>query len=170
MESSYRVSLTAMFTAFGLIFLYLSAILPTGRIALLFISSIFVAGLLVEDQPGLAFLSFIMVGGLGLLLVPNLLMVLPYALLFGHYGIGKYFLEKIRDKVVSFVCKLVYFDLGLTGIYFLAGELFFGSLLESIPLWLLVVLAQIAFVIFDFLYSKVVLLYEHTIRPKLVRG
>ena len=159
-----------MFTAFGLIFLYLSAILPTGRIALLFLSSIFVAGLLVEDQPGLAILSFIMVGGLGLLLVPNLLMVLPYVLLFGHYGIGKYYFEKIRDKVVSFVLKLLYFNVGLVAIYFLAGEIFFGQLLKTVPLWLLVVLAQIAFVIFDFLYSRVVLLYEHTIRPKLLRG
>ena len=89
MQKSYRVSLTAMFAALTLITLYLAAILPTGRLAFYFISSIFVSALLVERQPLMAFCLYVAVSGLGLLIVPNLSMVLPYALLFGHYGIGK---------------------------------------------------------------------------------
>ena len=100
-----------MFAAMTLIVLYLAAILPSGRLSLYFLSSIFIAGLLVEDEPVTALMTFAVVSGLGLLIVPNLLTVLPYVLLFGHYGTGKYFIEKIRDKVTAFILKLLYFCL-----------------------------------------------------------
>ncbi|MBQ9942156.1 MAG: hypothetical protein IJP03_04010 [Christensenellaceae bacterium] len=167
---SHRVSLTAMFAALSLIFLYLSAILPTGRLAMYFLSSIFVAGLLVEHQPALAALLWVIVSGLGLLIVPNLLMVLPYALLFGHYGIGKYFIEKLRDKVTAFVLKLIYFNVFFGAVYLLAGEILLGSLMEKLQLWMVIALVQVAFVVYDFLYSRVVLLYERRIRPLLLRS
>jgi len=169
--SAHQVSLTAMFAALSLIFLYLAAIWPAGRLSLYFLSSIFVAGMLVEERPAMAFLCYAVVCGLGLLIVPGLLLVVPYALLFGHYGIGKYLLERaVRDKITCFVLKLLYFDLFLAAVYFLAGELLLGSLLAAVPLWVLIVAAQVAFVIYDFLYSRVVLLYEQRIRPRLLRS
>lgn len=48
---THRISLAAMFAAMTLIVLYLAAILPSGRLSLYFLSSIFIAGLLVEDEP-----------------------------------------------------------------------------------------------------------------------
>lgn len=168
-QKSYRVSLTAMFAALTLIMLYLAAILPTGRLAFYFLSSIFVSAILVERQPVMAFMLYIVVSGLGLLIVPNLAMVLPYVLLFGHYGIGKYYIEKIKDKVTCFILKLLYFDLFLGLAYWLAGALLVGSVLEQLPFWALIVLSQAAFVIYDLLYSKVTAYYYNNIRKKLVR-
>ena len=167
---AYRISLTAMFAALSLIVLYLATLLPVGRDILYFISSLFVAALLVERQPGMAILLFIVVSGLGLLIVPGLIYVLPYILLFGHYGIGKYFIEKIPDKVIAYLLKLLYFNAAMAGIYFLAYSVFISGILAELPLWALIVGAQVVFVIYDFLYSKVTLFYAEHIRPKLIRN
>ena len=158
-----------MFAELTIIVLYLAAILPSGRLSLYFLSSIFVSAILVERQPGMALMLYVVVSGLGLLIVPNLAMMLPYVLLFGHYGIGKYFIEKLRDKVAAYMLKLIYFDVFLGLCYFLAREIFIRGFLQAMPLWLLIVLAQVAFVIYDFLYSKVTLYYANNIRRRLVR-
>lgn len=171
-EKSRNISLAAMFAAMTLIVLYLASILPQLRLTLYFLSSIFVAGLLVENQPGMAMMLYVVVSGLGLLIVPGLFYVLPYVLLFGHYGIGKYFIERLRDKVAAYVLKLAYFNLALAAIYFLvlkADLLLAGELVAELPLWLVIVLAQVAFVIYDFLYSKLTMFYAQKIRRKIVR-
>ena len=73
------------------------------------------------------------------------------------------------DKVTCFILKLLYFDLFLGLVYWLAGGLLMGSLLERLPFWALAVAAQVAFVVYDFLYSKVTAYYYNHIRKKLVR-
>ena len=168
-SKTYRISLTAMFAAMTLIVLYLTAVVPSGKMALYFLSSIFVSGLLVERQPGMALLLFAVVTGLGFLIVPVVYMF-PYLLLFGHYGIGKYYIEKgIHDKIIAYVLKLVYFNVAMVGVYFLAAEVFLSGILAAVPLWGLIVGAQVVFVIYDFLYSKVTLFYYQSIRRKIIR-
>lgn len=163
------ISLAAMFAALTVIVLYLSYILPVGRISLYFISSIFVSGLLVERKPGVAIMMFVVVSLIALLIMPGFIYVLPYVLLFGHYGIGKYLIELIRDKIISFVLKLLYFNAGIFAIYFLCSAVLSMEILSTIPMWALVLGAQVAFVVFDFLYSKLTLFYVNSIRSKLVR-
>jgi len=169
-KGAYQISLGAMFSTLSLIVLYLAAILPSGRISLYFLSSIFVAALLVEDQPVMALISFGVVSGLGVLIVPDLSIVLPYVFLFGHYGIGKYYIEKLRDKVVAFILKMLYFDVGLTAIFFLAYHVLMGELFDALPPWALVAVAQVVFVVYDFLYSKITLFYVRVIRRRLVKN
>ena len=165
----YKISLTAMFCALSLITLYLAAIVPVGRIPLYFISSLFVSGLLVEGKPGLAALLYLITSGLGALIVPGVISVLPYVLLFGHYGIGKYFFEKIDNRVVSYVCKLLYWNVCLALIYFLAFDVLIQGTFANMALWLLIALGQVAFVAFDYIYSKTMLFYARVIRRRLMR-
>ena len=168
-QKSYRVSLTAMFISFSLLFLYLASILPTMRITMYFLSSIFVMGLMVEQETGLAILMFVAVSLLSLLLMPDKMRVVPYVIFFGHYGIGKYHIEKIKDKVVAYVVKLIYFNAALFGIYFLARSVLLADITLEVPFWLIIVLAQVAFAVYDFLLSKVTQFYYNTIRKKLIR-
>lgn len=170
LSTAHKVSLVAMFSAMSIIALYLSALLPTGTIGFYFLSSIFVGGMLVERRPGGAFAVYIVVSLLSLILLPGSpASALPYILLFGHYGIGKFFIEKIGDKVIAFLIKLLYFDLFMAAVYFLAAGTLFGQWTQDLPLWAVIVAVQAAFVVFDFLYSKIILYYENVIRPKLIR-
>lgn len=172
-RTAHRVSLTAMFAAMSLLFLYLASVLPTMRVAMYFLSSVFVMGLVIEEEIGLAILMYISVSLLSLLLMPNpLLRALPYVLFFGHYGIGKYYIQtRIKDKVAAYIVKLIYYNIALTLIYLLAQEIIYEDVLGSgIAFWLFVVLAEAAFVIYDYLYDKVTTFYFNNIRRMLMKN
>lgn len=170
LSTAQKVSLVAMFSAMSIIVLYLSVLLPTGTIGFYFLSSLFVGGMLVEKKPGCAFMVYIVVSLLSLLLLPGSpVAALPYILLFGHYGIGKYAIEHLRDRVVAFLLKLLYFNVFMALVYLLAKDAMFGAWTENLPIWAVIAAVQVVFVIFDFLYSKVVLYYEMVLRPKLMK-
>ena len=169
-RTAHRVSLTAMFAAMSLLFLYLAAVLPTARFAMYFISSIFIMGLILEEEIGLAFLMYVAVSLLGLLLMmPQFAFVMPYVLFFGHYGLGKYYLEThVKDKVVRYILKLLYYNVALVLIYLVARATVV-DILDVIPIWAVILIAEAAFVIYDFLFTKVTGYYFNNIRRLLMK-
>ncbi|MDD5018184.1 MAG: hypothetical protein PHO15_08820 [Eubacteriales bacterium] len=171
-RSAHRVSLAAMFMSMSLLFLYLASVLPTMRVAMYFLSSVFVMGLVLEEEIGLAFLMFAADSLLSLLLMPNILRVVPYVVFFGHYGIGKYYIETlVKDKIVRYIMKLLYYNLALVVMYFLAKEVLMEDVLGTgIAFWLLVVLAELAFVVYDYLFTKVTAYYYNHIRRFLMKS
>jgi hypothetical protein len=175
-RSAHRVSLTAMFASMSLLFLYLAAI-PGNPVsmAMYFLSSVFVMGLVLEEEIGLAFLMFAVVSLLSLPLMGLQLYVIPYVLFFGHYGIGKYYIETgIRDKIIRYIIKLLYYNVALVLIYIvtlfvntdvLSNVMFF----DVLPLYFLIPLAEVAFVVYDFLFTKVTAYYFNHIRRLLMK-
>ena len=166
---SHRISLAGMFTAFSLLFLFLSSILPVGRVTMYFLSSIFISGILLEDDFPLAFMSFLATSLLSLLILPDIIRVVPFVLFFGHYGIGKKFIERIRDKVISFILKLLYFNVCMALIYFAASTVWSQDLNLGFSLWLTILIMEIVFVLYDIAYSKIQEFYWARIRRWLVR-
>ena len=171
-RTAHRISLAAMFASLSLLFLYLASVLPTMRIAMYFLSSVFVMGLVIEEEIGLAMLMYAAVSLLSLLLMPNILRVVPYVLFFGHYGIGKYYIQtRIKDKVVAYVVKLLYYNLALVLIYLLARQILIEDVFaQGVPFWLFIVLAEVAFVVYDFSYAKVTTFYFNNIRRFLMKN
>jgi hypothetical protein len=55
-------------------------------------------------------------------------------------------------------------------VYFLAAGVFLTGFLAKIPLGVLIVGSQIIFVVYDYLYSRAILLYEREIRRRLLRS
>jgi len=173
-RSAHRVSLTAMFASMSLLFLYLASILPTMNISMFFLSSVFVMGLVLEEEIGLAFMMFAVVSLLSLLILPNRLLVIPYVVFFGHYGIGKYYIETgIRDKIIRYIVKLLYYNVALVLIYVLSllvgTDVLSDVMYFTVPLYFLIPLAEVAFVLYDFLFTKVTAYYFNHIRRQLMK-
>jgi len=170
-SESYTLSLAGMMTALSLLFLYLAAILPTARLSMYAVASLFTIALCIEQRTLYAFLMFIAVSGLSLLIVPNITTSIPYILFFGHYGIAKYHFERIKDKILGFFLKLAYFNVFLIIMYFLAKSI----LLDTVPdflkdnFWLFLVVAQGVFIAYDFIYSKCASLYFNRFRKFLMK-
>jgi hypothetical protein len=170
-SKSGRISLTAMFSALTLIALYMAVLFPTFKFTLYFLSSVFVVGLLVEELPGMAVFLFLVVSLIGLIIIP-IPYILPYILLFGHYGIVKYLLERRVSKAMAFLMKLLYFNICMAAIYFFLIRteiLMAGEIMDLMPLWALILVLQPVFFIYDFLYSKIALFYTKNIRKALRR-
>jgi hypothetical protein len=156
----------------SLVFLYLASILPAGRVAAYFLSSVFVMGLVLEEEIGLSWLMFAVVSALSLLLMPNILRAVPYVLFFGHYGIGKYVIQtRVKDKVAGYILKLLYYNVALVLMYLLAKSVIEQDLLNiGIEFWLVIVLAEIAFVVYDFAFTKATAYYFNHMRRFLMKG
>jgi hypothetical protein len=169
-RTAHRVSLTAMFAAMSLLFLYLAAVLPTARFGMYFLSSIFIMGLILEEEIGLAFLMYIAVSALAMLLMmPSIVYVLPYVLFFGNYGIGKYYLEtNVKDKVIRYILKLLYYNVALVIIYLIARATVI-DILDVLPIWAVIPIAEAAFVLYDYLFTKVTGYYFNNIRRFLMK-
>ncbi len=167
-KKSFQTSLGAMLCVLSLLALYLSAVLPAGRITLYFLSGIFIAPLLFERQPKAALLVYLATSLLSLLIMPGAIFSVPYILLFGHYGIGKYLIEENCKRRRSYFYKWIYYNICIVFIYFLCFEIIAGDFLRKLALPWLIVCAQIAFLIYDFLYSRAVFLYKRYIRRALM--
>ena len=161
------LSLASMFSAFSLLFLYLASILPGVQIVLYFLSSIFVMGIMLEERYGLALLSVLAVSLLGFWLLPDKVLLLPYVFFFGHYGIGKYLIEKKRKRASAMLLKYVYFNIALAALYFTARSLLLSQIPFELPLIAFIILMQVIFLVYDFLFSKVTLFYNDRIRKRL---
>jgi hypothetical protein len=170
-RTAHRVSLAAMFASMSLLFLFLSSILPAGRAVAYFLSSVFVMGLVLEEEIGLAFLMFAAVSLLSLLLLSDLTRVLPYILFFGHYGIGKHFIQiRFKDRIVQYILKLLYYNAGVALMYLLAYSVFEQDVLNTgIPLWALILIAEAAFVLYDWIFTKVTSYYFNNIRRHIMK-
>jgi uncharacterized membrane protein (GlpM family) len=137
-----------------------------------FLSSVFVMGLVIEEEMGLAILMYIAVSLMSLLLMPNILRVLPYVFFFGHYGIGKYYIQsRIKDKVAAYIVKLLYYNVALGLVYLLAQQIIYEDVLNTgMAFWLFVVLAEVAFVVYDFVFDKVTAYYFNNLRRLLMKN
>jgi hypothetical protein len=170
-SESYSISISAMMGSLTLLFLYLAAILPTAKLSMYAISSLFTVPICIEKRTGFAFMMFIAVSLLSLLILPNIAVGIPYFLFFGHYGIAKFHIENMKDKALAFAIKLAYFNILIIAAYFIAKN----TLLVGIPdilkdnVWALVVAAQIAFIAYDFIYSKFAEMYNVRFRPYLIK-
>jgi hypothetical protein len=174
MPGTRKITLSAMLGAFTLLFLYLASIVPAGKLAFYFLSSVFIAGLVVEHETGYAFLMFVAVALLSFLIIPNRVRVLYYVLFFGHYGIGKHYIEKIRDKITAFILKLLYFNAAVAliyviSLYILGQNLILQDVGFSLPIVVLILIAQVVFVVYDYLYSLVTQYYYQKIRKWLMK-
>jgi len=131
-----------------------------------FIASLFVTGLLVEGQYLLSLSLFVASALLSLLIMPNLIWVLPYVLFFGHYGIFKHFIERMKEKFLVMIFKYIYFNVCIAAIYFLSYSVMI-EVVPQLPALVLIIAAQVVFLAYDYCYSKISWFYVTTIRKVL---
>lgn len=167
-SKQHKGSLIVMLCALTLLFLYLANTAPFLRITLYFISSVFIFGIMLERRPLAAFVSFFIVAFLGFVLVPDKSGMLPYLFFFGHYGIFKYFADGGRGGAAAVVMKLVYFNVGAALIHFFGGGFLLAQISWNLPVWLLVILAEVVFLVYDWLFTKFSAWYYGNLRGRLL--
>mgnify|MGYP001766184479 CR=1 FL=1 len=170
-SDSYTLSLTSMMAAFTLLFIYLAGILPTARLSMYAVASLFSFALCMEQRTAYALVLFFGVSLVSLLILPNILLIIPYVLFFGYYGIAKFHIERIKDKFLAFVLKLMVFNIGLILNYFLAKNMFLTDIPDALKdnFWVFMVLAQVVFVAYDYIFSKLAVFYDDRVRKFLMK-
>lgn len=109
-----------------------------------------------------AWLIFIVVSVLTFLFMPDKECSLTYIFFFGYYPIIKPYIEKQKNKVISFLVKIIIFNLGIITSQLICFYVFgipFDDFLGKWGVIILLVLANIMFVLYDKMLYFVEILY-----------
>lgn len=169
-----KLSFASILTALTIVCIYSSTILPTGRIALLALSSLCVLVTRIECGTRFALIQYISSSLIGLLLIPSKFQIILFVVLIGYYPIIKSHIEHIDNLLLEWIVKILYFNAMLILIYFgmkyfLLSYVSFGPIFEYIwsHLVLVVLVAEIAFVIYDYLLSLMATYYINVVKKRL---
>ncbi|WP_425446916.1 hypothetical protein [Dethiothermospora halolimnae] len=159
-----KIAFGGIITLLTVISLYLASFLPTNRIFFFGLSSVFLAAMVIEFSIKDAILTYIAISILGFIVIPNKLMLIPYVLFFGYYGILKYFIEKLNILIIEWILKLLSFNIATYLIYVLAKELLMIDIINRLPIGILILGIEIIFILYDYGYSVGIWYYKNKLR------
>lgn len=165
-KSTRTVAMGGVFLALSMATLFLATFLPGIELTLYAFSSFYVAFIIIEAGLKGGVLFYVATVLLAAAIVPSKGGLLPYAMLFGLYGIVKYLIEKLKRTPIEIIVKLLFFNSSYgVGLLFFKG-LFLGNIkLPSLALPVLIIGAQMFFLFYDYLFTLVIGFYFSR-RPK----
>lgn len=156
------LTVSAMLSALGVVMLGLGAVIEVLDITVAIMASLLVTYAVIEIGGPYPWLIWIVTSTVALLILPLKTPVLFYALLAGYYPILKQKIEKKMARLPAWALKFGILVASLA-LMWAAMWLFAPALLETSGGWLMIaatiVLGIIAFVLYDFCLSRLIVLY-----------
>jgi hypothetical protein len=149
MSKASNMAKGGLYTALTILFLYISSIIPINRFYLLGLASCIIPLTILSSTVKNAILVYVSSGFLSLFLGFRG-SAIAYIVFFGSYGFIKYYVEKLRKAPLEFILKLSFFNICLGSIYFLYKLFSLGLPKMNLPIYSLVIVAQLAFIIYDY--------------------
>ena len=164
MRTSFKVSLGGVIAALGLVLMFLTSLIPVGTYAFPAFAGMLLAVIVIEIGYGYAFAVYAACALLSFLLITDKEAALLYAIFLGYYPIIKSLIERLRNRIIQYVIKLIVFNTTMVGAYFIAIELLsipqesFSIMGVSLP-WLFLVIGNAAFLLYDLCVTRLVTIY-----------
>lgn len=174
-----RLTISAALVALTVVLLWLGSLIEVLDLVTAFVASLFIAFSVAEFGVAWSFLPWIAAGTLSCLLMPGAFISWEYALLVGVLPILKALWERIRIRPIAFLGKFVSFNLLFSAILVIF-HFFFGGLFTDLTLFgrtipalavpiLLAVLGNLAFLLYDYLLTRMIFLYYTKWRARIER-
>ncbi|MBU5455185.1 hypothetical protein [Caproiciproducens sp. MSJ-32] len=160
-----ELTLNAILIALTIIILFLNNIMPISTFTFLTIASLLIPIAIIRASVMSAFLVYISSSILGFLLLPKNIVIL-YFIFFGIYGIIKYYLEKINKYYLELILKLIFFNIILFISFFFLSQ-FINVNQNKMPQYLLFLIAQAAFLIYDYALTVLISWYLSQIHKRI---
>ena len=172
-SATARLTSCAMTAALGVLFMFAASMLPAGRLGFCFLASL-VIWIPLNERGGLvpALLCYAATAAITFLIVPNKLFFGAYVIFIGLYGFMKLGVDMLfADRVIAFVVKLIIMN-GLAALaLFLASKLLGQNALSMIPeypLYLVIPALEIAFALYELLYSFCIKVFDEKLREIII--
>ena len=169
-----KFTIASIMSALAIVCLFGSSYLPTGRIALLAITSMCVLATVVECGVRYAWIQYGATSLLALLLIPFKFQVLLFVALLGYYPVLKLHIEKIENLFFEWLVKILFFNalmiVGYFGFkHFLMQYISLGAISDIVltNLGIVILVAEIVFIIYDYLLSFFAHYYKEIISKRL---
>lgn len=160
-----HIAESGILAALTIVILYAASILPISTLSVLTVASCLIPISIIRTSVKSAISVYIISSFLSFFLVKTNIAIY-YTLFFGVYGVIKYFIEKTNKIVLEILLKLISFNILLVIIYFIATS-FLAALNIKLPLYLLWIIGQVGFLIYDYALTIIISFYLNRIH-KLV--
>jgi hypothetical protein len=165
--NSKRVALNGILLALLVITMYLASLLPGLKTSLLTLSSFYIALVIIEFNILNGWIFYMASSLLLLIVLPNKLMLIPYVLFFGVYGIVKFYIERRNKIVIEYILKILYFNIFFIPLIFFGGKLFFSNAIDNFPIWAIIAGLEVVFIVYDYIYTLFIAYYNQKIKSKI---
>lgn len=167
MSRTKRITLSAIFTAVGVVILYLGCFFQTIDLSVCAIASLVIVMATIELGMKTAFAIYVATSALSLMLLPAKYIAAMYAVFVGCYPLLKNLFERL-PKIVSWILKIAVTNLALGILFLLSAYVFnLGDKVTVTIVVLTVALANAAIVLFDILLDRLIILYHIKFRKML---
>ena len=166
------IALSGLLSAVALVLLYLAGLIPSGWIGVTAVAGLAVAVAVSSAGLQCGFMTYIVSGLLAVLLIPAKQTALVYGAMFGLYPLLKLLIERVKNRVLEYLLKLVFFNVILFALYHIAYGLFFAGLSWNWKVPFPLVLAvggSVIFMAYDFAFSKVMAMLQARLVPQIRR-
>ena len=172
-DISYRVALGGIVSALCLVTMFLAGVLPALYLLLPGIAGILLMIIAVEVNTAWAFLTYIAVSLLSLFITFDKEAALIFIMLFGHYPIIRFYIQKIPLRLIRLVIKLVIANACIIA-YFYVTVFILGldDILDEFNdlgrygAYIFLGMTNVIFLIYDFDLDFMHRLYQKRIMPK----
>lgn len=161
---SNNIAQSGILIALTLAVLYSTSLLPISTLSILTVASCLIPISIIRTSLKNTILVYLSCSILSFFLVPINISLL-YSLFFGVYGIIKFFIEKLDNLIYEIILKLLVFNVLLFCIYIIF-KLFIGFKAE-LSLWLLILIAQAAFLVYDYALTIIITYFLNKINNHL---
>lgn len=170
-KGTYKIALGGICLALTVAFMFGASMVPGVELTLYAISSLFIAVMIMETGVKGGIALYVAAALLGLLVVPNKVGILPYACLFGLYGVVKYYIEKIKNPVGQVILKVIFFGAAVTGALMAFQGLFLGNIdLPDLPIAVLVIAGILFLLLYDVIYTLLIRIYRERFKREKSRS
>ncbi len=168
LSSAKKVALSGIMIALSILFLFLATVAPTNRLAFYALSSFPLAIVIMELGAKSGWYFYLASSLLAAVLIRHVGGLAAFVGFFGIYGLVKYYIERTGKIIVEYILKIIYFNLCLAAGLHIMKSFFTVTIDERIPWQLVIIALQIAFVIYDWVYTLFIQYYNARLR-KIIR-
>ncbi|MBR2283490.1 MAG: hypothetical protein IJ874_03600 [Ruminococcus sp.] len=172
-DISYRVALGGIVSALCLVTMFLAGILPALYLLLPMIAGVLLMVIASEVSTQWAALTYTAVSLLSLIITADKEAALVFIMLFGHYPILRFYIQRISIKWLRFTVKLIVFNVCAIAYFFVTVYLFgLVGMLEEINdigqygSIIMLLVCDLIFLMYDFNLSAIYSTYIKRLRPK----
>lgn len=173
---SKQIALCGLLGALMVITMLLGSILPLTTILCPAIAGLFLISASRECGFGSALMLYLSVSILSLLFVPDKEVSLLFSLLLGPYPLLRPYFNRISLKPLRIIIKLLFCNILVFCVYILLLFIFTPGAFEieslrnsTAMLLLLLIMANLIFLVYDTVLHRIAFLYEFKFRNKLFR-
>lgn len=167
-EKTKSIALSGVISALCFVIMYLASIIDVIDLSAVVLCAMIIIVSVIEIGRYYPWLIWLVTGVLCMLLLPRKDIALEFVLFGGVYPMLKSYFERL-PIVLSWIIKLVYFNIIFTGWFFLS-EYVFGVKVDLALGIIAYVAANAFFVMSDVVFTMMVSLYMTKIRPRLKIG